>query len=510
MTGRSSDPGARSAPALTKSRYLSARQCEKRAWLQARARELAAPASPAQRFVMEAGVEVGRRAHELFPGGVLVDEPPWAHAAAVARTRELLANPSTPTIFEAAFEHAGVRVRVDVLERLPGAAFGLREVKSAASVKPDHLEDLAVQIHTVEGSGLPVASAELVHVRRDYVRPRGPIDWAGFFARAERLAEARALLPGVAARARELVALLAHPHAPAIEAGIQCVKPHDCEFLGHCAAGKPPDWIVRLPHLRRDRYQALRALGVDRIAAIPDAFELNPLQRRVRDAVRSGAPFVSGGLARALEPLGPPTFYLDFETLSSPFPPLAGMRPFEALPFQWSLHRVERDRTLRHFEFLADAVGDPRRGFAERLLDVLLHPEHRSAPILVYSPFESQLMGQLAERFDDLAPALRRARARLVDLLSLVRHHVYHPRFAGSFSIKSVAPGLVAGFGYGDLDEVADGGGAQAAFARLGEAGLEPAEAARLRRALLAYCRRDTLALVEVHRVLRRLAAEAA
>jgi predicted RecB family nuclease len=119
-------------------------------------------------------------------------------------------------------------------------------------------------------------------------------------------------------------------------------------------------------------------------------------------------------------------------------------------------------------------------------------------------------MGQLAERFDDLAPALRRARARLVDLLSLVRHHVYHPRFAGSFSIKSVAPGLVAGFGYGDLDEVADGGGAQAAFARLGEAGLEPAEAARLRRALLAYCRRDTLALVEVHRVLRRLAAEAA
>jgi hypothetical protein len=34
---------------------------------------------------------------------------------------------------------------------------------------------------------------------------------------------------------------------------------------------------------------------------------------------------------------------------------------------------------------------------------------------------------------------------------------------------------------------------------------VDPAEVARLRGALLAYCQRDTLAMVEVHRALVRL-----
>ena len=98
-------------------------------------------------------------------------------------------------------------------------------------------------------------------------------------------------------------------------------------------------------------------------------------------------------------------------------------------------------------------------------------------------------------------------RGRLLDLLPLVRDHVYHPGFAGSFSLKSVAPALAPGFGYGDLEAVADGTAAAAALLRLQRGQVGEAEASALRGALLAYCRRDTEALVRVHGALRDLAS---
>ena len=46
--------------------------------------------------------------------------------------------------------------------------------------------------------------------------------------------------------------------------------------------------------------------------------------------------------------------------------------------------------------------------------------------------------------------------SRLWDLLPVVRNHVYHPRFAGSFSLKDVLPALVPEMTYGGM-EIANG-----------------------------------------------------
>ena len=73
-------------------------------------------------------------------------------------------------------------------------------------------------------------------------------------------------------------------------------------------------------------------------------------------------------------------------------------------------------------------------------------------------------------------------------------------------SIKTVAPALAPGFGYEDLDAVSGGAAASAAFLRVVRGELESSAERRLREALLAYCQRDTLALVEVHRALCALA----
>jgi hypothetical protein len=89
---------------------------------------------------------------------------------------------------------------------------------------------------------------------------------------------------------------------------------------------------------------------------------------------------------------------------------------------------------------------------------------------------------------------------RMADLLPIIRSHVSHPEFLGSNSIKVVAPALVPGFNYDDLEGVADGNDASPVFSRLAsDRSLSAEDRNRHRRALLAYCCRDTLALMSVH-----------
>jgi hypothetical protein len=208
--------------------------------------------------------------------------------------------------------------------------------------------------------------------------------------------------------------------------------------------------------------------------------------------------------AGALAALGPPTEYLDFETVSAALPPYPGMRPYERVPFQWSLHRLDAAGTLTHFEHLAEGRGDPRRAFAETLL---ARTAGRTDPILVYSDFESEVLHEVARALPDLAPQLEELRTRLRDLLPIIRMHVYHPDFRGSFSLKVVAPALVPGFCYTDLAEIHNGAEATVQLARIVAGECEAAAEQRLRSALLAYCARDTEALVRVHAALLALAA---
>jgi hypothetical protein len=119
---------------LTKTRYAAGLQCLRRLWL-----DTYQPVGwdkPKLGSAQDIGHEIGQMARLLFPGGALVEEAPWKHTEAVNRTAAMMANRSIPAIFEAAFENSGVRIRVDILERLPRGYWGLREVKSSGEFHP--------------------------------------------------------------------------------------------------------------------------------------------------------------------------------------------------------------------------------------------------------------------------------------------------------------------------------------------------------------------------------------
>jgi hypothetical protein len=261
-----------------------------------------------------------------------------------------------------------------------------------------------------------------------------------------------------------------------------------------------------MPRLSQAQADDLNALGIEAISAIPPDFPLTARQAVIRDAIAAGRPFVAPDLARLLGSFGPPACYLDFEAMMPPIPLYEGTRPYQPIPFQWSLHTLAGDGTLDHRDFLADGDGDPRRAFAETLIEALTGFD---APIVVYSHYERTTLRGLAAMFADLRDPLNAITGRLVDLLPIARSAIYFPDAGFSNSIKSVGPALCPDFTYDDLEDIADGMAAAAAFLQLASGRLAlPIEVDRLRAALRVYCQRDTLAMVEVHRALMRVAEQ--
>jgi hypothetical protein len=175
-------------------------------------------------------------------------------------------------------------------------------------------------------------------------------------------------------------------------------------------------------------------------------------------------------------------------------PIFAGTRPFEALPFQWSCHIETSRGRVEHAEFLELGTEPPMR----RLADSLLATLGTTGPILVYTPYERRVLKELAARYVDLAAALEALEQRIVDLHPATRRHYYHPAMQGSWSIKAVLPTVAPELRYGALGEVQDGLAAQHAYFEAIKPGTTDARRATLRRALLDYCRQDTLALVKL------------
>ena len=481
-------------PQLSKSRFGAGLQCFKRLYLESYSPELAGPVEPSQQALFDTGTAVGILARQRFPEGRLIDEPYYEHSRGEASTSEAIADPLLPAIYEAAFTFEGIRIRVDVLSRNSGDSFDLVEVKSSTRVKTEHIPDAAIQLHVVEGSKVPVQRVFILHIDNSYVYQGGPYDLNKLFHLEDITEQARTLLSSIPGSLTDMWELLNQDEAPTIEIGPQCTRPYQCPFYGYCRQGTPEHHIEQLPRASPELIGKLRAAGILDISEIPSAFPtLSDNQQRVRDSVATGQPYISSELSAALARATYPLHFLDFETFNPALPAYSGTRPYQVIPFQWSLHTRDSPDTLCHVSFLHDGDGDPREGFSTTLLDAV----GSEGTIVVYSGYEQTIIRQLAKEFPQHEVRLLMLCDRLFDLLAVVRTHYYHPNFHGSYSIKAVLPALVPDITYSDL-EIQDGSNASAAFAQMIAPATEEPERGRIRDALLDYCQMDTMAMVRL------------
>jgi len=485
---------------ISKSKFMAGRQCLKRLYFQVHQPELAVESDDASEAVIEQGRDVGLLARQMFPGGVEVRSERGLDQA-IRATREIIGNRDLPAIFEGTFEHNGVLVRVDILDRRTDGRWRLIEVKSTTDVKDHHLEDVAIQHRVVTRSGIDLAASCVAHVSRDYVYEGGPIDASRFFRIRNLTRQVERLQAELTVQLRSEFRVLAMPKAPNIPAGRQCSNPFTCEFFEHCNPPIPEDHILRLPRIHASTVAKLVALGVQSIHDIPEHYPLTGRLRRACASVQTGEPWFSTELRDELKGLKYPLHYMDFETISPCIPRFPGMNPYDHIPFQWSVHvQPEPKAAPEHFEFLANDTNDPRPAFISTLCDAV----GDCGSIVAYNAgFESQRLSDLAAWLPKFSKSIQRIQRRLWDLLPVIRSHVYHPEFCGSYSLKSVVPALVPMMSYEGM-EVEDGKMAGLVWETLVRGEMDETDRQRITMALLNYCCQDTLGMVRLVDILNR------
>jgi len=486
---------------ISKSKFIAGVQCLKRLYLQVHQPGLAAELDEASKAVIEQGRQVGLVAQKAFPGGVMVEAGPKELAEAIRATRELIAKSKAPAIFEATFQHEGVLVRTDVLKRSGRFGHRLIEVKSATDMKPHYAYDIGIQRHVLTGAGVEITQTSLMHLNREYVFDGKEYDVSQLFVIADLKPKDTVSESEISDRLKEQFRILNRDEPPDIKPGKQCEDPVLCEFYDHCNPELPADHVSLLPRIQAKKMEQLTAAGITLIKQIPATFPLSDGQRRAADCVKSGMPFVGPELADEFDVLKFPVCFMDFETVFPALPRFAKMAPYDHIPFQWSVHRQEKlGGPLKHFEFLAENDSDPRLPFVELLLEAVTG----AGSIVVYNQsFENSRLDDLARWLPAYTSDIEAIKAKLWDLLVVVRRYVYHPAFAGSFSLKFVLPAFVPEMTYENL-EVAEGTAAGFAWARLIQPQTPLVEKSRLRQALLEYCKHDTLALAKLLEVLRK------
>jgi hypothetical protein len=440
---------------------------------------------------------VGDLARQRFPGGVLIDGEYWEVNEKVEKTRRAIAA-GAPAIFEASFIEDDVYVAVDVLERNPDG-WALVEVKSTLDAKPAHVPDVAIQLHVARKAGLTVSRAEVMHLDRKCTFP----DLSNLFSRTDVLPAADALLPRIPEDIRRLRRSLAG-ELPSVEVGPHCTDPYECPFLARCWPVLPPHHVSTIYRVG-PRADAFVADGYEVIDDLPEDVDLPEVSARQVRSVRLRKMVVEPTLGRALEAIQAPVAFLDFETINPAVPAWNGCHPYEIVPVQMSCHVQDGEGKVTHHAHLAERGGDPRPAMAEAVVEAC----RGAKVVLAYNaPFERRCLEHLAASVPEQAEALRDVVSRLADLLPVVRDHVYHPNFGGTFGLKAVTRSLLPDLAYGDLD-IAEGGKASEALQGmlLGEVELPPEVRTELRAQLLAYCERDTLVMVRLLERLRALAA---
>jgi len=478
---------------LSKSRFLAGLQCHLKLWYQCFERELIPEVPPSQQAIFDAGHEVGELATQLYPGGILIDEPYYQHKQAVQSTLKAMQDPDVNAIYEAAFIYDGVRIRADILERLGDGSWNLVEVKSSTSVKDVYYPDVAVQYYVLEGCGLKIDRAGILHINNQYVYDGLNLNLESLFSFGDLTDQTISMQPEIPGQLEELKVMLAEDGAPEIRPSRHCHKPYDCEFWGHCTKDMPKFWVYDISGIGQNKLDELAGMGIQAIGDIPTSFPLSQIQDRIRASVTNQQEFISDQLKAELNDVEYPVHFLDFETIGPAIPRYADARPYQTIPFQWSDHILYEDGNLDHREYLCNEDKDPREEFTQTLLDVL----GTEGSIVIYTSYETGVLNSLIEHFPQYADELQSVIDRFVDLYAIIKRNYYHPKFYGSFSLKYVLPALVPEMSYDKLT-IQDGMQASLDYLRMIDSTTPEDEKARIRSDLLTYCGQDTLAMVKI------------
>lgn len=470
-------------------------------WLKKHARHLLPPVDPALQARFDEGHAFEHHAEALFPGLVRLGFSDFAgYQALTSQTREAWESGAS-TVAQGRYEHRPIKCICDIVSR-EGGGYVLTEIKSGTSAKPEHTFDLAFQRVVLEAAGFSITRCEVAHVNREYVRA-GDIDPAGLVAITDITAEIAGQMEATRARIEQALKVAASATMPDPAPERARLKSYD-EWLKIREKLDPPlpkESIHRLPFMTAEKAAALIKADITTVDEIEDPGLLNKSTRRYLNARANGARTIDrGSLDRFLSAVTYPVYYLDYETSQSLVPSWDGTRPYQQVPFQYSVHvQHTPGGDVEHREYLHRDQSNPMPALLERLSGDI---GDTGSVLVWYEAFEKTRNKEMAEAFPEHAAFLEGLNARVVDLMApFADETICDPAFKGSASIKAVLPALLPELSYDDLD-IQEGGSASRLWKQVTLIDPDDAERETVYADLVAYCIRDTWAMVAIHKEL--------
>lgn len=486
---------------ISKSSFIRGLQCPKSLYLKRHHPELEDEISESQQAIFDKGTNVGIVAQQLFHGGVDLGEYIPSDFDKVFTETAKLINDGQDVIYEAGFIWNNSICFVDILVRKDEKWYAF-EVKGSTSVSDVYLWDTAFQYYVIKSSGLNLEDISVIHLNNQYIR-RGEIDVHELFTTVSALEEIQPLQDSVITQINKMKQVLDSDSIPQIDIGKHCNNPYTCSFYGHCWKNVPDYSIFNVSRLSSEKKFNLYRQGILDIKDIPDHYPLSDSQQLQVQSEKNGDEIIDViQIRNFLQNFQYPLYFLDFETFQPPIPRYDESRPYQQIPFQYSLHILtDISGELNHKEFLADTGGDPRVSFIEKLIANV----GDTGDVVVYNrSFEITRLKEIVRDFPVYKEPIESIIGRIVDLMvPFSLKYYYTPEMKGSYSIKSVLPALAPEFTYENL-EINNGGMASLAFERLYSETNESV-ITKIRKDLLEYCKLDTLAMVEILKVLQKV-----
>lgn len=457
------------------------------------------PVSETQQALFDMGHEIGGLAQDYFSYGVEITAPYNQTERAIEDTRQAIQAGSS-VVFEAtAASPDGAFSKIDIF-RKTGASdtWDMIEVKGSTGVKNYHIDDISLQRYAFEGAGYTIGRSILMHVNNQYVR-YGDLDVDQLFALEDCTEVVQSRIGEVGPKLVRFLEMLNKNQEPDIPIGNHCFSPFTCDFIGYCWQHVPEISVYDM--FSGARLEGLLGQGILNVEDVPPEFGMTERQAIVVRSLRENRVHADlPAIGDFLDSLEYPLYFLDYETINPGVPLFDGTRPYQLMPFQFSLHVQEKKGgTLEHREYLHTDATDPRPELTRALVDMC---GNKGSVVVYNQSFESRVNRDLADFFPAYADALLKINDRMVDLLVPFRSRsIYHPAMGGSASLKSVLPAFVPDMGYDDL-AIQDGDTASVKYLKCIKGLVSEAEKQEIFENLRVYCAQDTLAEVKLLEVL--------
>ena len=487
---------------LSKTRYCEGLQCKKMLWLYQNKPE------EEEKINNERVKEQGNLVHEvaryLFPNHINIADNDNKQEM-IKDTMYTIESYKDVVITEASFNYNNNFCSVDILKK-NNDDYEMYEVKSSTELKDIYIDDASYQYYVLNNLGYKVNKCYLVHINNEYIRKES-IDLEELFIKEDVTNEIISLQDKNKKHILDINSYMENQIELPKDIDLNCFTPYECPFFKYCTKNLPKNNVFNIVGMTKNKKIELYKKGKYSYEDLLKEDISIKYKKQIEYELYNIDDYINKkNIQEFLNTLSEPLYFLDFETFQMPIPLYKGLKPYEQIPFQYSLH-ILKNSELKHLEYLSLSGIDPRRGLALALVKDI--PEN--VCVLAYNmAFEKTVIKKLAYTYPDLKEHLMNIYNNIKDLMIPFKNQDYYTKnMMGKYSIKYVLPALFPNdstLNYHNLDLIHNGDEAMGAYANMENMTEEEKEYTKER--LLRYCELDTYAMVKIYEKLKEVVSK--